>query len=100
MIFDEWIFVWELEFPAKPSWSKKTGHWKISVVVGISGRKFEFPVERSNFRSDVQNLENVNSQKKNRTLEKCCGSWNFRSNVRISGFTFEFPVEPSKSGKK
>ena len=27
--------------------SQKMGHWTISVVVGISGRTFEFPVERS-----------------------------------------------------
>ena len=35
------------EFPVERSKLKKTGHPKISVVVGISGRTFEFPVERS-----------------------------------------------------
>ena len=60
--------------PGKTFKFRKTGHPKISVVVGISGRTFEI-------------RKNVNSQK-NGSLENFGGSRNFWSNVRISGRTF------------
>ena len=95
----------ELEFPVERSKSgkmfkfRKTGHPKISVVVGISGRTFKI-------RKIVQIQQNGSS-------ENFGGTWNFRSNVQnpekrsnsekqvIRKFRWylEFPLELSKSGK-
>ena len=59
------------------------------VVVGISGRTLEFPVERPNLRSNVRISGRTFKIQNNGTSEKFSGSRNFRSNVRNSGRTFK-----------
>ncbi len=84
------------EFPVERSKFKQTGHPKISVVHRISRRKFEFRwnVRISGRTFKIQ--KSGSSENLGGTSEFPVERTNFRSNVRISGRTFEFPVERSK----
>ena len=76
---------------------------RISVVLRISGRTFEFPVERSNFRSNVQNSKKRVIRKFRWYLQFPVQRSNFQSNVqnkkeriiRIFRWYCQFPVERS-----
>ena len=99
-------------FPEIPTHFGKIQHNefpKISVVVGISGRTFEFPIERSKsgktfkFRKTGHPKISVVVGISGRTFEFPVERSNFRSNVQNSKkrvirkfrWYFEFPVERS-----
>ena len=84
---------WQLEFLVERSnfWplskirsnvdsQEKSGHWKTSVVFGISGRTFEFLAKGQ--KSGQTLIVTSNS-----SLENMSGIWNFWSNVGICGQT-------------
>ncbi len=78
-----------LEFPVERSNFRSNVQNSKKRVIRKIRWYFEFPVEHCNFWSKVRILGRTFEIQKNGSSEKIGGTSNFRSNVRISGRTFK-----------